>query len=394
MKAFLRGSVALLLCTLLILPLYFRTALAVEEEESPSSGSSALNLNAVSAVLMEYETGKILYEQNADEKLPPASITKIMTLLLVMEAVDQGKIGLDDMVTTSDTAASMGGSQIYLETGEQMCVRDMIKSVVIASANDAAAALAEHLCGSIEVFVKKMNERAAELGMQNTNFENTNGLDDTTVNHYTSARDVAIMSRALISHPLILEYSSIWMDTVRDGAFGLTNTNRLIRFYPGATGLKTGSTAKAGFCISATAMRNGMHLIAVVMGSPTRDIRNEEAKKLLDYGFANYALYHADPTDMGEARVTGGIQDSCRILAKDFSALVDIGDLAHITTQVAIPPTLAAPIGEGDKVGTVSYYVGEEKIGECDIVASETIAKISWTEIFLRILRTCFTNRT
>ena len=374
MKAFLRGSVALLLCTLLILPLYFRTALAVEEEESPSSGSSALNLNAVSAVLMEYETGKILYEQNADEKLPPASITKIMTLLLVMEAVDQGKIGLDDMVTTSDTAASMGGSQIYLETGEQMCVRDMIKSVVIASANDAAAALAEHLCGSIEAFVKKMNERAAELGMQNTNFENTNGLDDTTVNHYTSARDVAIMSRALISHPLILEYSSIWMDTVRDGAFGLTNTNRLIRFYPGATGLKTGSTAKAGFCISATAMRNGMHLIAVVMGSPTRDIRNEEAKKLLDYGFANY---EAAPLPDLSGRplylaVTGGDETDVPL---DYSALPDSllvprGGGAALTASVELPETLPAPLTLGSEVGRVTVCANGAEVGAWPVYAA------------------------
>ena len=349
-----------------------------------------LHLNAVSAVLMEAETGKILYEQNADEQLPPASITKIMTLLLVMEAIDAGKIKLTDTVTASERAASMGGSQIFLKVGEQMCVEDLLKSVVIASANDAAAALAEHLCGSIETFVENMNARAAELGMQNTHFENTNGLDDTTTAHYTSARDVAIMSRALIAHPLILTYSSIWMDTVRDGAFGLTNTNRLVRFYPGATGLKTGSTAKAKFCISATAERDGMHLIAVIMGSPTRDIRNEEAKKLLDYGFANFAVYHESEADLGELAVTGGTADVCRVRQKGFCALIDKGQAGKIVKKVSLPPSLNAPIENGQKIGTVSYYANDTLIGECDIVATETIGKISLFDIFFRILKNCF----
>ncbi len=349
-----------------------------------------LGLNAISAVLMEAETGTILYEQNADEQLPPASITKIMTLLLVMEAIDSGKIKLTDVVTASETAASMGGSQIYLKVGEQMSVNDLLKSVVIASANDAAAALAEHLCGSIQAFVDKMNEKASSLGMKNTRFENTNGLDDTTVNHYTSARDVAIMSRELISHPLILEYSSTWMDTVRDGAFGLTNTNRLVRFYPGATGLKTGSTSKAKFCISATAKRDDMHLIAVVMGSPTRDIRNEEAKKLLDYGFANYGVFKESGTDMADLPVLGGVQDVCRVRSNDISILVDKTKLSGITKKVNLPEELAAPIQKGEKIGTISYYAGEDLIGECDIYATENIEKISFFEIFLRMIKNCF----
>lgn len=349
-----------------------------------------LELNAVSAVLMEAETGTILYEQNADEQLPPASITKIMTLLLVMEAIDNGKIKLEDTVTASERAASMGGSQIYLKVGEQMAVNDLLKSVVIASANDAAAALAEHLCGSIEAFVEQMNAKAVALNMTNTKFENTNGLDDTTVNHYTSARDVAIMSRELISHSLILEYSSIWMDSIRDGAFGLTNTNRLVRFYPGATGLKTGSTSKAKFCISATAMRDDMHLIAVIMGSPTRDIRNEEAKKLLDYGFANYGVYKEVGTDIGDLPVLGGVQDMCRVRSNDVSILVDKAKLSGITRKVNLPEELAAPIQKGEKIGTIAYYAEEEIIGECDIFATENVEKISFWEIFFRMLKNCF----
>lgn len=366
--------------------------LASAEEAVPiaENGTVDLGLNAASVILMEYETGRVLYEQNADEQLPPASITKIMTLLLIMEALEAGKLTWEETVTTSERAASMGGSQIYLKVGEQMSVRDLVKSVVIASANDAAAALAEHLCGSIEAFVDKMNEKATALSMTNTHFENTNGLDDTTTSHYTSARDVAIMSRALIAYPDILTYSSTWMDSVRDGAFGLTNTNRLVRFYPGATGLKTGSTAKAKFCISATAMRDGMHLIAVVMGSPTRDIRNEEAKKLLDYGFANYAVYSEEEGTLTELSVKGGTTDACRVKSMAFSALVDKGVKGRVKKEVHLPDHLAAPIKAGEKVGTVAYYVDDQLIGEADIVTCEDVVKISFGEVFVRLLKSCF----
>lgn len=349
----------------------------------------ALQCNAISAILMEYETGKILFEQNVDEQLPPASITKIMTLLLVMEAIEEGKMTLEETVTASDLASSMGGSQIYLKVGEQMSVRDLLKSVVIASANDAAVALAEHLCGSVEAFVEQMNAKAKELGMENTHFENTNGLDDTTQNHYTSARDVAIMSRALISHPLILEFSGIWMDTIRDGAFGLTNTNRLVRFYPGATGLKTGSTSKAHFCISATAKRDDMHLIAVIMGSPTRDIRNEEAKKLLDYGFANYQLYRDAGAEFAEIPVLGGKTDLCRVKNFDFSVLVSKGSAGKLEKKINLPTHIVAPIANGEKIGEVEYILNGEIVGRGDIVASESVEKISWIDILLRLFRSC-----
>ena len=380
---------ALFLILILILS-SFSTAIPLSAEEGSSESQNPFEINACSAILMEYETGTVLFEQNADEQLPPASITKIMTLLLVMEALEAGRITEDEKVVTSERAASMGGSQIYLKVGEEMSVRDMLKSVVIASANDAAAALAEHICGSLEAFVEKMNEKAAALGMENTHFENTNGLDDTTVSHYTSARDVALMSRALLAYPLILEFSGTWMDSVRDGAFGLTNTNRLVRFYPGATGLKTGSTSKAKFCISATAKRDGMHLIAVVMGSPTRDIRNEEAKKLLDYGFANYALVSDGEEDVGELSVEGGVQDLCRVRKNAFFAVIPKGDRAKLEKIVSLPPTLKAPIKKGEKIGAITYTVNGKAVGSADIYASEDVAKISLGELILRLLRECF----
>ena len=255
-----------------------------------AESSLPFDVDAKSAILIEASTGMVLYEKNADEALPPASVTKVMTLLLVMEAIDSGVLSLTDMVQTSENAAKMGGSQVYLEPGESMTVEDMLKSVIIASANDAATALAEHVARSVETFVERMNARAAELGMSNTHFENPTGLDDSVTNHVTSARDIAIMSAELMKHETVLKYTTIWMDSIRNGEFGLTNTNRLIRFYNGANGLKTGSTSKALFCISAAAKRDGMQLIAVIMASPTRDTRNEAAKKLLDYGFANYRV--------------------------------------------------------------------------------------------------------
>ncbi|MBQ8914862.1 MAG: D-alanyl-D-alanine carboxypeptidase, partial [Clostridia bacterium] len=265
---------------------------SADESREEIKDIKPFDVEAESAVLMEAKTGRVLYAKSADKALPPASVTKVMTLLLVMEEIDSGNMKLSDMISVSEYAASMGGSQVFLEAGEEMSLEDMLKSVVISSANDAAVALAEAVAGSEEAFVAKMNEKAAELSMKSTHFENVTGLDDDTKDHKMSAYDIAVASRELIcSHPSVLKYSSIWMDTIRGGEFGLSNTNRLIRFYKGATGLKTGSTSKAGFCISATAERDGMHLIAVIMGSETRDTRNEAAKKLLDHGFANYCIY-------------------------------------------------------------------------------------------------------
>ena len=347
--------------------------------------AAEMQFDAKSVILVEASTGKVLYENNADEALPPASVTKVMTLLLVMEAIDDGKISLDDMVPVSNNAASMGGSQVYLEPGEQMSVDEMIKCVVVSSANDAAVALAEFVAGSEEIFVEKMNERAKELGMVNSTFENTNGLDDTVSNHLTSARDIAIMSRELIKHPKILEYSSIWMDTIRNGAFTLTNTNRLIRFYNGANGLKTGSTSKAGFCISATALRDNMQLIAVVMGAPNRDTRNEIAKKLLDYGFANYTVASWDAAELEPIKLLGGLQSECRIGYGSFSAVVGKGERELIERSVSIPENITAPVREGDVIGEVTYTLNGEVIGKSDITALESAAKIGYLGVLSRI---------
>ncbi len=345
---------------------------------------SSMNLNCRGAILMDAATGTVLYEQNADEALPPASVTKVMTLLLVMEAVESGAIKLTDMVSTSANAASMGGSQIFLEEGEQMSVEDMIKSVVIASANDAAVALAEHIAGSEEEFVKRMNTRASELGMKTAHFENTNGLDDTVTNHVLSARDIAIMSAELIKHETILKYSSIWMDTVRDGAFGLTNTNRLIRFYRGATGLKTGSTSKAKFCVSATAKRENMHLVCVVMGAETRDERNAIAAKLLDYGFANYSLYSAEGKTLDELKVLGGLENTCGIAYDKFDCIVKKGEGGRIESSIEICENVSAPVSLGTKVGKVTYKLGDTIVGEVDILTTEAIEKIGFWDYLIR----------
>ena len=344
-------------------------------------------LNCKSAVLMEAETGRILYEQNADEALPPASVTKIMTLLLTMEAIEKGNISLDQMLTTSAHAASMGGTQVFLEVGEQMSVEDLLKSVIIASANDAAVVLAEAIAGSEESFVAMVNSRAADLGMLSTHFENTNGLDDTATNHVTSARDIAIMSRELISHEKILQYSSIWMDTVRNGEFGLTNTNRLVRFYRGATGLKTGSTSKAKFCISATAKRDGMHLIAVIMGAETRDIRNAEAAKLLDWGFANYSLYTYEAAELGAVKLLGARDDTIICRTDGISALIPKGSTGKVTVETDLPAQIRAPIMEGESIGKLTFLLNGQLIGEAEIVSSESAERITLSELLYIMLQ-------
>lgn len=354
-----------------------------------ASGSVAsTEFGAPSCILMEASTGLVLYEENADEALPPASVTKIMTLLLVMEAVDEGRLGWEDMITTSEYAASMGGSQVYLEAGEEMPVWEMVKCVVVASANDAAVALAEAIAGSEEAFVAMMNTRAAELGMTNTHFENTNGLDDDTTNHVTSARDIAIMSRELITkHPKILEYSSIWMDTIRNGEFGLTNTNRLIRFYRGANGLKTGSTAKAKFCISATAERDGMQLIAVIMASPSRDERNESAKKLLDYGFANWEVASLEPEPLDDLVLNGGVYPTLPIKYEDSQLVLKKGSAAKLTKNLVLPETISAPVAAGDEVGKIEYLLDGEVVATLPIVAAEDRDRIGFGEVLSRFLR-------
>lgn len=341
-----------------------------------AEGNTDLGLNAKSVILMEEATGNILYESNPDERLPIASVTKVMTMLLIMEAVDSGKINLDDMVTVSENAMSYGGSTMFLETGEQLTVNDMLKGIAVASANDGCVAMAEHLAGSESAFVDMMNEKAKELGMENTHFMNTNGLDED--DHYSSARDVAIMSRELMKHETIFNYTSIWMDTLRGGKFQLANTNKLIRFYDGANGLKTGSTSKALCCLSAAAKRNDMQLIAVVLGAPTSAERFASAKSLLDYGFANYAV-NTQITAGDEVQniaVEKGVDKEVGVVAGDScSTLVKKGQEDNITKEIKIDETITAPIEAGQKIGTMTISRDGEVIADIDLNASSAVEK-------------------
>ena len=341
-----------------------------------AEGNTDLGLNAKSAILMEESTGNILYESNSDERLPIASVTKVMTMLLIMEAVDSGKISLDDMVTVSENAMSYGGSTMFLETGEQLTVNDMLKGIAVASANDGCVAMAEHLAGSESAFVDMMNEKAKELGMENTHFMNTNGLDEE--DHYSSARDVAIMSRELMKHETIFNYTSIWMDTLRGGKFQLANTNKLIRFYDGANGLKTGSTSKALCCLSAAAKRNDMQLIAVVLGAPTSAERFASAKSLLDYGFANYAVNTQITAgdEVQKIAVEKGVDKEVGVVAGDScSTLVKKGQEDNITKEIKIDETITAPIEAGQKIGTMTISRDGEVIADIDLNASSAVEK-------------------
>ena len=341
-----------------------------------AEGNTDLGLNAKSAILMEESTGNILYESNPDERLPIASVTKVMTMLLIMEAVDSGKISLDDMVTVSENAMSYGGSTMFLETGEQLTVNDMLKGIAVASANDGCVAMAEHLAGSESAFVDMMNEKAKELGMENTHFMNTNGLDED--DHYSSARDVAIMSRELMKHETIFNYTSIWMDTLRGGKFQLANTNKLIRFYDGANGLKTGSTSKALCCLSAAAKRNDMQLIAVVLGAPTSAERFASAKSLLNYGFANYAVNTQITAgdEVQKIAVEKGVDKEVGVVAGDScSTLVKKGQEDNITKEIKIDETITAPIEAGQKIGTMTISRDGEVIADIDLNASSAVEK-------------------
>ena len=341
-----------------------------------AESNTDLGLNAKSAILMEESTGNILYESNPDERLPIASVTKVMTMLLIMEAVDSGKISLDDMVTVSENAMSYGGSTMFLETGEQLTVNDMLKGIAVASANDGCVAMAEHLAGSESAFVDMMNEKAKELGMENTHFMNTNGLDED--DHYSSARDVAIMSRELMKHETIFNYTSIWMDTLRGGKFQLANTNKLIRFYDGANGLKTGSTSKALCCLSAAAKRNDMQLIAVVLGAPTSAERFASAKSLLDYGFANYAVNTQITAgdEVQKIAVEKGVDKEADVVAGDScSTLVKKGQEDNITKEIKIDETITAPIEAGQKIGTMTISRDGEVIADIDLNASSAVEK-------------------
>ena len=365
----------------------FAFLLPVAAEDAEAAVEYGKTVEAKSALLIEAESGRVLFEQNADEGLIPASVTKTMTMLLVFEALDSGKIALTDEVSVSENAAGMGGSQVYLEPGEKMTVDKMLKSMVVASANDAAVALAEFVCGSEEAFVAAMNKRANELGCKNTHFENPTGLDDTAENHIMSARDIALITREVIKHKKVYDYSTIWMDTVRGGAFGLTNTNRLIRFYKGATGLKTGSTSKAKFCISATACRDGLTLIAVIMASPTRDSRNAAASSLFDYGFANYSMYTDAEEEFPDIYAEGGRSKSIKAKKLPFGVVVSKGKAGEIKKVYDVPEKVKSPVTEGEKIGSVTYTLDGEVLGTADILCTSGTEKIDYFTLLLRLVR-------
>ena len=350
-----------------------------------------LDIKGKSAFLMDAATGTVLYEKNAHEPLAPASVTKGMTMLLIMEAIDAGKIGWDDTVTASESAAAKGGSQIYLKVGETMSVSDMVKSIAVSSANDCACAMAEHLAGSESAFVDMMNTRAKELGMNDTNFVNCTGLDDSpeAANHRTSAHDIAIMSRELLkNHPDIKKFTTVWMDTVRNGAFGLSNTNKMIRFYNGATGLKTGFTSGAGYCLSASAQREGMELIAVVMGSETSAHRFNTCKGMLDYGFANFALVTADTEQSLEVPVKlGKMSVATAEPAERPQLLVDKSQKSSVTTQVTLEESVTAPVSRGQRLGTLTIQAGEQVLAQVPLVAKEPVERLSFGDLFVKIFR-------
>ena len=388
---------ALLIGVILLMNTLFTTAVVQAEPDE-----NQINITSVAAVLIEGSTGEIIYEKNKDEQLKPASITKVMTLLLIFEALDSGKIKLTDQVTISEHAASMGGSQVFLEPYETQDVDTLLKCISISSANDASVAMAEMIAGSEEEFVARMNARAKELGMLNTNFVNCCGLD--VDNHYSSAYDVALMSRELITeHPQISTYSTVWMDTFvhttkkGQSEFGLSNTNKLIKYYKGITGLKTGSTGLAKYCLSATATRDGMGLIAVILAAPETKVRFSEAAKLLDYGFANCSIFSDNNKDLQVVPIPikQGVTDELTYRVNDEFSYLCLKDAnpANITKEVEIYESVKAPIKENDKVGVVTYKMDGKKIGTVDVVAAQTVEKAKYKDYFNRALKKFFFSK-
>lgn len=357
-----------------------------------NAAAAEIPMKSDSAVLMEKTTGQVLYAQNEHQAMEPASVTKIMTLLLTMEAIDDGKIHYDDVVTVSAHAASMGGSQVYLSEGEKITVEELIKSVCVSSGNDAAVALSECVSGVEELFVEAMNEKAAALGMNDTHFENPTGL--TAAGHMTSAYDIAIMSRELIlHHPDIRNYATIWTDTIRDGTFGLSNTNKLVRYYDGCTGLKTGYTSSAGYCMSATAEKNGMELIAAVMHAPSADERNTDAKALLNYGFSAYELWEAGPEEpLPMLPVVLGKSETVKTVLprEERTLLLEKGTAGELTWAVELPEAVTAPVTQGQQLGTVTVMKGETTLCRLPVLAAEGVEKCTWWEIFTEMAAAAF----
>ena len=360
----------------------------------PLIGSAAPEVAAKSALLMDVATGTILHEFNPHEKLPPASVTKVMTMLLIMEAIADGRLKWDDTVTASETAAAKGGSQIYLKEGETMSVEDMVKSIAVSSANDCACAMAEHLCGSEEAFVEKMNQRAQELGMADTHFVNCTGLDDgpNGKDHVTSAYDIAILSRQLLKyHPEITKFTTIWMDTVRGGQFGLSNTNKLVRFYDGATGLKTGFTSNAGYCLSASAKREDLELVAVVMGSETSKDRFNACKALLDFGFSNYCLVQPEAEKLSVPVKLGQEKTVTAIPGQNTEFLIEKAQKSSIRITTELEDAVSAPVSKGQRLGTMTVRSGEQILAQIPLVAERTVLKRTFSQLFLEMLkRLCY----
>ncbi len=358
---------------------------------APPVRAAGPDIAAPSAILMDAATGTVLYEKNASERLRPASVTKVMTLLLVMEALDTGRIGWDDTIIASEAACAKGGSQVYLEPGEEMSMDEMLKSVVVSSANDCATALAEHVAGSESAFVGMMNQRAQELGLLDTNFVNCTGLDDApeAAEHLTTAHDIAVISRELLKHDRIRDYTTIWMDTVRGGKFGLSNTNKLVRFYQGTTGLKTGYTSAAGHCLAASAKRDGIELIAVVLHCASSADRFSSAKALLDYGFANYALVSAEmPEPLQPVPVTLGQKAAVQPeLQQAAPILIEKGLQAAVTRTVTLAERVEAPVAAGQQLGTLTISANGETLAEIPIIAPEAIERLTWWELTCRLLR-------
>ena len=356
----------------------------------PVSAAPALEVAGKSALLMDITTGTVLYEKNAHERLPPASVTKIMTLLLIMEAIDGGDLDWEDTVTASETAAAKGSSQVYLKVGETMSVRDMVKAIAVSSANDCACAMAELLAGSEGAFVEKMNRRAQELGMENTHFVNCTGLDDdpSAKDHRTTAYDIALMSRELmLHHPDIQTYTTIWMDSVRGGSFGLSNTNKLIRFYQGATGLKTGYTSQAGHCLSATARRGQMHLVAVVLGAGSSAERFSACRTMLDYGFANFSILSPQ---VGETQVPVRLGQEKTVRAVpggDTNLLLEKGVKPQV--KIELEESVPAPVSQGQALGTMTVYEGENILLQVPMVAEKSVLRLSFWDLFQMVLRRC-----
>ncbi len=348
-----------------------------------------VDIKAKAAVLMDVDSGKVLMKFNESERLYPASVTKIMPLLLFMEAIDEGRISLNDTVTVTASAASKGGSQIWLKEGEQMTVDDLLKATAVYSANDACTALGEYIAGGDEAFVEMLNERAAQLGMTNTHFENCTGLDDTTENHLTTALDVAVMSRELLKHEMIINYTTIWMDSLRGGETEIVNTNKLVRFYEGTTGLKTGTTSKAGCCVSASAKRGDTHLVAVVMGSGNSTDRFETAKSMLNWGFANYQTVtpEIDASLIPEVGVVGGVVESIKpAIPTAEPILIEKGREKELTQNIDLAVDVQAPVEKGQVLGTVVFKIGDKEVGKYDLTAPEFIEKLTFRIVFERII--------